>query len=180
MICHWLQTCISLYSGRRDQSRTVNRSSPFLPLYFALATWPLKKGLGRLAPLGNFGTDPLQVMFTKHQVEFTCYVNSAERTKFLFFSCVVSLSLSLSFSLLPLRFLHEAFSQAGKHSYSLHVLNLIRSFCAFLWVLGHVQPIFRVNCWCVFPLCAFAGVSLLDLWNTKIQSLTEVIIIFPH
>lgn len=102
MICHRLQTCISLYSGWRDQSRTVNRSSPFLPLYFAVAMWTLKKGLGRLAPLGNFGTDPLQVMFTKRQVEFTCYVNSAEQTKFLFFSCVVvSLSLSLFFPVTP-------------------------------------------------------------------------------
>lgn len=102
MICHRLQTCISLYSGRRDQSRTVNRSSPFLPIYFALATWLLKKGLGRLAPLGNFGTDPLQVMFTNRQVDFTCYVNSAERTKFLFFSCVVvSLSLSLFLPVTP-------------------------------------------------------------------------------
>lgn len=98
MICHRLQTCISLYSGWRDHSRTVNRSS--LSCLYTVAMWTLKKGLGRLAPLGNFGTDPLQVMFTKRQVEFTCYVNSAERTKFLFFSCVV-VSLSLSFSLFP-------------------------------------------------------------------------------
>lgn len=37
--------------------------------------------------------------------------------------------LSLSFfPLLPLQFLHEAFSQAGKHNYSMHVPNLIRFF----------------------------------------------------
>ena len=95
-ICHQLQTLTNLYSGWHDQSRTVSGSSPFLSLYFALATWPLKKGLGRLAPLGNFCTDPLQVMFSKRQVECMCYVNSVERTKFLFFSCVV-VSLSLSF-----------------------------------------------------------------------------------
>lgn len=55
-----------------------------------------------------------------------CYVNTVQLTEFLFFWCVVSFSL---FSpLLRLQFLHEAFSQAGKHNYSMHVLNLIRFF----------------------------------------------------
>lgn len=132
-----------------------------------------------MAPLGNFGTDPLQVVFTKRQVEFMCYVNSVERTEFLF-SCVV-VSLSLSFSLLPLRFLHEAFSQAGKHNYSMHVLNLIRCFGVhFVGAVPSATHLQGYLLMCVSLVCAFAGAPLLDLWNMKVQGLTEVIIIFPH
>lgn len=53
------------------------------------------------------------------------YVSAAELTRALFFWCVdVFLSLSF-FPRLLLQFFPEAFSQAGKHNYSLHVLNLI-------------------------------------------------------
>lgn len=153
MTCHRPQTLTNLYSGWHDQSRRVSGSSPFLSLYFALATWPLKKGLGRLAPLGNFGTDPLQALFTKRQVEFMCYVNSVERTKFLFFSCVV-VSLSLSFfPCYPFDFYMKL---------SLKLVSTITPCMSWiysglsvyiLWVLCRVQPIFTVNCRCVFPLC---------------------------
>ena len=131
MLFHRLQTYISLYSGWCDQSRTVNGNSPFLSVFFALATWQLKKGFGRSAPLGNFGTEPLQIIFTKRQVNWCVMLiqwngpSSSSSHVLLFLS--LSLSLSL-FSLSPLQFLHEAFSQAGKHDSSMHVLNLIRFF----------------------------------------------------
>lgn len=138
-MCHHLQTYFSLYPGWWDPRRTANRNSPFLSLFFGLATWQLKEGFGRGQPLLWTFAQIRCKSFSQATGEFMCYVNTMQLTKFLFFWCVVSLSL---FFPLPLQFLREAFSQAGKHHYSMHVPNLIRFFGVCFSCVCF--------CWCFF------------------------------
>lgn len=88
----------------------------------------------------------------------------------------LSLSLSLSFSRHPLQLFHEAFSQAGKHNCSLHVLTLIR----FLSVcrVGAVHSLsseLTVDA----GLPCVAGPCFQTLGITQVEALTAVILTFP-
>lgn len=105
-------------------SRPINGNSP---LSFPLCSGNMaakERICWRPAPLVNFRTDPPQVISTKRQVDLCVRHRGGTDRIPLLLMCCFSLSLSLSHH--PLQFFHEAFSQAGKHNYSMHVLNLMR------------------------------------------------------
>lgn len=165
LLCLWVQTLFSLYPGWCDRCKSINRISPSLSLFFALAMWQRKKGFGRDQP----SCELLHRSATSHVHKatggFTCCVNTVELTAFLFW-CVVSLSLSCS----------PCYSFNFYMKLSLKLVSTIIP--CMPWVesgfvggvllgLCHGQHIFRVNCWFAFPFYVLSLVFLYQIFGIQ-------------